>query len=41
MAELRALLSARAPLYQQASLCVDTSALSAEEVLEALFTQLR
>ena len=40
MAELRALLSARAPLYQQASLCVDTSALSADEVLKALLAQL-
>jgi len=36
MAELRALLATRAPLYQRARYCIDTSRLSVEEVLSEL-----
>ena len=36
MAELRSLLTSRAPLYAQAKFCVDTSGLSVEAVVERL-----
>lgn len=40
MAELRALLAARAPLYQRAQHCIDTSGLSVGEVLAELLERL-
>ncbi|MEW6734556.1 MAG: shikimate kinase [Acidobacteriota bacterium] len=41
MAELRAILSAREPLYQQADLIIDTSGLSLDKVAETTLASLR
>ena len=41
MAELRALLSSRQPLYQQANLTVDTSSRSVDEAAQTIAEQVR